>query len=316
MFAGQTRSLPYVRNYREAHACFENTPKPPRSKKWDDNQRPLRDTRSYHYRIEKGEDYYDLILYSTVMARYHKPDAEGVELRQYHGELSQTSKGFMSNVLGVYCFCKRDTTDGRRVVMPVYHKDFKGTSFGLDAYFTADNKLIVERSRHVPHYKKISNADDKAQRANMKRLFEPLMMLAAMRLPEMTHARTVSYYSARPFTATRGDYYRDEHIRNLSEALIAGAQPAQEGAEAFMSLADAVAERLIGVRMANKGAFTYWGSNEGYDEQVHGPVSEADFMRSLWNKLQEVLRIDNRTGRIEYPQFPEPEQITYSNVVV
>ena len=41
--------------YNQAARYFEETKKP-RSAKWSDDERPLYNTRSHHYRILKGED--------------------------------------------------------------------------------------------------------------------------------------------------------------------------------------------------------------------------------------------------------------------
>lgn len=52
MYSSSVQSLPTIDSYEAAQAYFDKTKKPPRAKAWQDNQRPLRNTRLHHYRIE------------------------------------------------------------------------------------------------------------------------------------------------------------------------------------------------------------------------------------------------------------------------
>ena len=101
MFSGQTRNLPFIRNYAEARAHWDK-PFKTRSVKWSKFQRPLRNIAQKHYRLEAidPDEYIDVFLYSTNMARFYAPDPMGVERRLYVGDPSITSKKFMADVLG------------------------------------------------------------------------------------------------------------------------------------------------------------------------------------------------------------------------
>ena len=80
MFAISTYNLARIRNFEDAEQHFNETKKP-RTTRWLDHQRPLRDTRSTHMRIEKahynGIDCYDLVLYTTPLIRYFRPNDKG-----------------------------------------------------------------------------------------------------------------------------------------------------------------------------------------------------------------------------------------------
>ena len=201
MFAGQTNALPRIRNYNEAHNLFINTDKP-RSSKWENYQRPLRGARFHHYRIETDirnpGDYYDLVLYSTVMARFHKPDADGVVRKQFCGHHTNTSKGFLWDVLGVQTFNHVKADDATTRVLPVAAVRMPGSDFSADLYFQND-RLLLSKSSHTPIYKRISGQDDKEKRAHAKKLFEPLLSLAIMRMPEYERDAELKGYVGGPF---------------------------------------------------------------------------------------------------------------------
>ena len=96
MFSSSIHNLPTINDFESAHEWFTKTPKPvTRKGQWNDNQRPLKDTRSWHYRIEQGRggDYYDVMLYTTAMARFYAPTPDGRRV-MYTAHNSNTSKQF------------------------------------------------------------------------------------------------------------------------------------------------------------------------------------------------------------------------------
>jgi len=317
MYKNGTRDLPYITCYADAHKYFEGRPKPPRSRKWHESQRPLKDTRSYHYRIERGQDdsYYDLVLYQTVMARYWAPDAEGNERRQFVWHGSQTSRDFMWNVVRRDWYSEVDTTDGRRVMLPIMTRTMKDTpNFSTDAWFTPRGLLMVDKSKHVPIYRRVSSSADKEARAQAKKLFEPLFMLAAMRLPEFVHEVVFSSYIAGEFKGFVLPHAKEVEIRDMYEALRDGRAPTQAGADAFMMLAHHCFSKIASDRAYAKG-FLAWKAPKVEYSDIE-PVTEAELVRSLWNKLQQVLHIKGTSGFKEYPQFPTRDEVVLTNITV
>lgn len=318
MFRGQTNLLPYVRNYAEAHAHFEKTKQPPRSKKWHASQRPLKDSRSYHYRIERpatGDTaYYDLVLYNTVMARYHKPDAEGNERRQYMGWESNTSWSFLCDVAGMYWSKEFTTTDNRKVLAPVYIRAMPGEKFSLDAWFTPSNHLMVERSQHTRHYRKVSTKDDKVARARARQLFDPLLTIAAMRIPE--YAASVTFDST-VAGAFKGVYVQQagRHIlKDLHAALLADQTPAPAQTNMFMLLGQQVFNKMASDRAHARGLLTWRSIKAPPEYSDIEPIDEAAFIKALWNKLQTTIGLVSTNGYSEYPQFPTLDVIVRSNI--
>jgi hypothetical protein len=315
MFAGQTNVLPYIRNYAEAHTHFTRTERPRSTAKWADNQRPLKNTRSWHYRIEQGYggDHYDLCLYHTVMARFHKPDAEGVERRQYRGHSSNTSRGFMYDVLKVHSTTPVHTTDGSVVIMPVYDFRMPDSDFSVDAYFTADNRLIVERSKHLRHFKRMADAEDKAKRANAKKMFEPMLTLAAMRMNEWTSEMAINWGNGGAFQGAGIRYEENSHINQMYQAFKLGDDIGQTEVESFMNVAQKVLTAMVHVRADKQGLLKWGGSDVPY-EKIDPPVKEREFINAIFDKVVDICHIKSQSGRMEYPQFPSRDEIVLSNI--
>ena len=97
MTYGLSRNLTCLYQYDHADEFFNKTKKPPRSKKYAENERPLGSVPASHYKIIKGENYYDIKLYSTIMARYYAPDADGGQRRLYMGHYSVDRKSTRLN---------------------------------------------------------------------------------------------------------------------------------------------------------------------------------------------------------------------------
>ena len=53
-FQTAIHNLPTISGYPQAQRYFNETRKPPRSKRWEEHQRPLHTTSATHYRIERS----------------------------------------------------------------------------------------------------------------------------------------------------------------------------------------------------------------------------------------------------------------------
>jgi hypothetical protein len=225
MFSTSIRTLPNMTTWESAHYTFNNTPRPkgPRSSsKWADNQRPLKDNRSYHYRIERlnGGEHYDVILHHTVMARYYKPTAEGRRVL-YTGHPTNMSKQFMRCVLNVHHYNERTTTAGRTVALPIANRDSitdKGSTFSADLWLVGGHLIDVAKSSHTTHYTKRMSPDDKAAHKRARANMENLITLACMRIPEFFERVCIDYELLEPFQGVRVDYAE----RAALDALAAG----------------------------------------------------------------------------------------------
>ena len=202
MFGNTARSLPRVHSYADAEKVF-NQRGAVRSKRWAEHERPLYKT-YYHYRVAKYDNHFDIILYSTVMARYYVPtlvDSRVHERRLYMGDNSITSKDFMHYVLGKNSWKRVENSQLGEVIAPVYNKSFmydNDTPFSAD-FMYVDGVLDTTKSSHTPHHRMVSGNEDKVARAEVLKKFDNYLMLVQMRLPEFTAEATLSDRLGRPW---------------------------------------------------------------------------------------------------------------------
>lgn len=315
-FSGSTHDLPRLNNYAKAEKFFKETRKPPRSKNWDEHQRPLKDVRSYHYRIERGINgsHYDLVLHSTVMARFHAPDAQGHERRQYIAHGSQTSRGFMWHVLGVSGFTQVATPQGEKRTMIISTMNMNGgnSQFSVDAYFDENNKLVLERSTHTNMMRRVSDTRDKAARARFRERATPLLTLMAMRMDEFVANVTFDYHLAGAFKGANVSFDEQRTLRRLCDALRDGGAPSQEQVEALATLGQKVFDKIASDRADEEGLLA-WNLEAPDYAALEKPVDHRAFITSLQRKLESYARTQNKSGHVLYPQFPPPDVLVWSN---
>ncbi len=154
---GNVNNCTRVRSFEKCRWHFNITPEPtfPRGghNPWEPNERPLDDKTKHHYRIVRGpnEEYYDAVLYSTVMARYYAP-AEGGRRVCYNNDDRVLSGQFMWSVVqSGGRIPKLHTTGGKDVFVPIGYASRYG-DFGADLWFTGPNAnlLLTPKSRHKP----------------------------------------------------------------------------------------------------------------------------------------------------------------------
>jgi hypothetical protein len=185
--------------------------------------------------------------------------------------------------------------------------------FSVQAWFTPSNALMVAKSRHTRIYRKVSSLDDKKARAEARKLFDPLLTLAAMQIPQFTERVA--------FERSTGQIFRGIHLytpqvdtlRDLHKSLVLGIQPADGEVETFMDLAESVFDSIASRRAVEKG-FLQWGNRQDPTFADIEPITEAQLIQSVWAKVQEALRLNRTNGYVEYPQFPRREQLVLSNI--
>jgi hypothetical protein len=314
MSYGISNNLPRLRNYNDAHAYFEGRAKPPRSKNYAINERPLASVSAAHYKIIKHDNYYDIKLYSTIMARYYAPDADGGLRQLYMGHNSITSRSFMWQVLYVGGVNDTDSDKGQ-VILPVYSRssiDDNGTPFSLDAYFK-DNKLITSKSSHTPHYKFLSNTADKSERAQKKANLANFVMLATMRLPDYKDNVTLDHSMGRPF----GEY---SFVRHADEAVkgIVNGSPTEENINTFFAIGQTVYDMLASKRGYDQQGFNLhsWHGKRSTIDDLAKPVTENDFSEAMTKRCLVIAGAYKRSERLEIPQFPLVGDYPRSNINV
>jgi len=292
MFSTSIHNLPSIESWEAAHSTFNNTKQP--RKTWADHQRPLKDSRSYHYRIERRNEgeYYDVILHSTVMARYYKPTADGRRVL-YTGHPSNMSKQFMRHVLNVRHQNTRTTTDGRLVALPIANRDSvtdKGSTFSADLWLVDRHLIDVAKSSHTTHYIKRMSPDDRAAHKQARANMENLITLACMRIPEFHGRVNIDYDLLEPFKGVGVDW----HYRN---ALVRATQGMPGISEAEISMFMGLAEDVFDYE-ATKAAAKH--PNDSALEHV----TEKVLADALWRLAKrECSTLKRRSDAIQLAPF-------------
>lgn len=323
MFSGSTHLLPTISNYSNARKHWGLTKKP-RSGKWADNQRPLKDARSVHYRMESydADTYIDIVLYGTVMARFYAPDADGNERRLYMGHDSVTSRKFMSDVTYISQGNTEHTTDGALVAAPVYASPFmrdQGNDFSAEFWFTPNGRLLVDRSRHTRHWRRVSVADDKAARAHMRKLWSTYTTLAMFRMPEFIENVELRDDYGQPFSGAQVGWRMNMAIDKIDAALIAGTEPEAEHIDNFFELCQRTFNTLASKRGYVQPGFVMssWHTkvNLSTYSDLEKPITPQELVKSIERHVAKRLKLHTRSGLVELPQFMPHADYPRSNVL-
>jgi hypothetical protein len=316
MFGNTLRHVPYVRDYAEAEKQF-NVRGVVRSKKWAENERPLYKT-YHHYRVVKHAEYYDLMLYRTVMARFYAPtmvEGKKHERRLYMGDQSITSRDYMYHVLGLRNTHATTLPDGKRVVTPVYHRAFvynDGVSFSAD-YHYVDGVLDITKSAHTKHYRRVSSKEDKAHRAKVIMMFEPYIMMAQMRMPEFHADTEVNRNYGAPFRGGSERGYQ-ESIIDMSEG-----STDQIAINHFFQMCQNAYEVLASKRAWTQPNFnmgsTYHKRPADSIDKLEKPITPQEFRTAIVGRINRLTGADARTETVEIPQFVVESDYPRTNIV-
>jgi len=317
MFSSTMRELPQITNYETADRFFTSTRRP-RSSRWADHQRPLRNTAQTHYRLERKNDgeHYDLVLYGTVMGRLYRPAEDGSQRRLYINHHSQTSKQYLDRVCDMRGVNRKLSTTGEIVIAPMYMResiiDYDGKGFSLDMTFT-NAGLDVSRSKHTNHVKFVATDADKQERKRILKNFENYIMLAVMRMPEFRANVDLDVRAGAPFSG-------GVHPSRFKDSLLsmdAGTEVQQDIARFFEMCQDTynTLASKRGYRQKNFNLSNYWRSNTVVStiDELEQPITEKDFVKSVNTRLLKILHDNARSGKQPIPQFPREEDYTASN---
>jgi len=110
--------MPIV-SYQQAEAFFNKTNKPPRSKKYEENQRPLRRVSESHLMIQKDPQSYVIKVCGVETARYLKPESPDKFQIAVRGMRNTYESDIAYKFTGLYNGIALDTTDGVKACVPL-----------------------------------------------------------------------------------------------------------------------------------------------------------------------------------------------------
>lgn len=318
MFGNTARSLPNVHSYADAQTAF-NRRGAVRSKKWMENQRPLYKT-YFHYRVVKYLNHFDIVLYSTVMARYYEPtmvDGKQHERRLFMGDNSITSKDFMHYVLGKNSWRRVENSQRGEVVAPVYNKAFiydGDEPFSAD-FMYVDGVLDTTKSSHTPHHRMVSGNEDKAARAEILKKFDNYLMLVQMRLPEFAAEATLSDRLGRPWAGGAVSEYDSRKCVGK----IADDSATSNDIHEFFEMCQDAFNVLASKRAYKQRGFTLrpvWQSTAPIDgiEKLEKQITADEVRKAVSTRILKALDLDKKSIKQPIPQFVVEKDYPRSNV--
>ena len=318
MFGQTARSLPWARSYAEAQSIF-NQRGAVRSKKWMENQRPLYKT-YFHYRVVKYLNHFDIVLYSTVMARYYEPtmvDGKQHERRLFMGDNSQTSKDFMNNVLNKCSWRRVENSQRGEVIAPVYNRAFMydgDEPFSAD-FMYVDGVLDTTKSSHTPHHRMVSGNEDKVARAEVLKKFDNYLMLVQMRLPEFAAEATLSDRLGRPWAGGSVSEYDSRKCVGK----IADDSATSNDIHSFFEMCQDAFNVLASKRAYKQRGFTLrpvWQSTAPIDgiEKLEKQITADEVRKAVSTRILKALDLCKKSIKQPIPQFVVEKDYPRSNV--
>lgn len=321
------RNVERICGYNQAARYFEETKKP-RTVKWGEDERPLYNTRSHHYRIVKGSDiggkYYDLVLYATSMIRYYEPNQNNEHRVLVRGHGSCASRAFLWHHcmgMGKPLNCMDghgNVREGKLLLNQAVHTAEKfgvPYNWSADLMFTNDTLRTIDltRSRHIPGYKSAASDEDKAKRKQLKQTVDHWVELLGYRLEEYLNTeidanqwRVRNAGSAFTSALEMLEWKESNAIREAVLGVLDGIVDAMDGetfVNAMTKLGHAVATHLQGVRENRaRGAWDY--QKLAYEMNPVEPVTRADFRKSMESHLISLLNLREGSARVDIGQFP------------
>jgi len=291
-------SITITGGYPAAVRHFEDT-KLPRGTKWGEDERPLYNTRSHHYRLVRGPNgaYYDVVLHSTPMLRLFKPNEDGTRELCLRAHPSITSSTFMWSVCGFGYAPLFFTTDGDEVHVPLSCYPQAGKRVGLTPQIPsgfsarvtldADGKLIRERSAHYMPYVNVMSDEDKAVRAAWTAKLATFIDMLMLRSSYYHAAAAPRMYNGRPF---RGTNYAALLGRNT---YLHWDDVGEKEFAAMEKLAQLVYTQMLSSRM-------YESDDNIKPDRIEVKNFRANYTRVLF----ELMGLDSKNGKKLLGMFP------------
>lgn len=307
-----------MRSYADAEKVF-NHRGAVRSKKWSENERPLYKT-YHHYRVVKQDNYFDVILYRTVMARYYAPttiDGKQHERRLFMGDKSVTSRDFMHYVLGKNSWKRVENSQVGEVIAPIYNRSFMddyAAPFSAD-FMYVDDVLDTNKSAHTPHHRMVSGNEDKTARAEVLKKFDNYLLLVQMRLPEFTAEATLSDSLGRPWA---GGAVSEYDARKCVEK-IANDSATSDDIHSFFEMCQDAFNVLASKRAYKQKDFVLsprWQSTAPVDgiHKLEKQITADEVRKAVSTRILKAMELNKKSIKQTIPQFVVEKDYPRSNV--
>lgn len=315
-------------NYQHAHDLFNKTRKPPRSKKYNDNQRPLRRVQESWLMLQKDQHSYVYIINGAEVVRVFEPNEQGEYEVAVRGLYNTNDINLMYKFTGAYSGQSFTTTTGDTVRVP-YNSRYRdqGKDYSALLTFTNTQQLIVEKSWHADVYRLASTTEDKDTRKELKKELDAYVTLQLFKLPTLRDNATFESSMGRPFGESNLSYSTQSSMR---DALTHRPLPLES--QSFMETFDAVAQDCFNM-LASKRIYNhddnlfykargYWGSKDPAEKadaeekmiDLASEITSEEFKKSLVARIMGFAGLSKGTQSVALPQFGNTLPRTYYTV--
>ena len=318
-----------MKTYQQVANLFNNTRKPPRSKKYNEAQRPLRRVSESHLMLQADNHSFVYIINGVEVARFFEPNEQGEYEVAVRGLYNTNDINLMWRFTGLFNGMNLTTTTGDTVKIPLNprYKD-QDKEFSAFLTFNSSDQLVVEKSWHADIYRLESTTDDKQKRKDIKTELDAYVTLQLFKLPTLKENCKPTDSMGRPFGESNLGYGVQDTMRDALTHL-----PLPLESQSFMETFDKVAQDCFDMLVSKKvyaygegnlfyKVRGYWGSNrpdEKADAQekiddIADAVTPEEFKKSLIARLMGFAGLSKGTRSVALPQFANALPRSYYTV--
>jgi len=311
--------------YQQTQERFNSTKKPPRSKKYADNQRPLRRVSESHLMLQRDNHSYVYRINGVEVARFFDPDEHGNYEVAVRGLYATYDINLMYKFTGLYNGRQFTTTTGDTVRVP-FNSNYRDQDKDYSAllHFNSSHQLVVEKSWHADVYRLASTDGDKQKRKDIKAELDAYVTLQLFKLPTLKENATLESSMGRPFGESNLSYSlmssMNDAMRNL---------PLPLESQSFMETFDKVAQDCFDM-LASKKVYAvdeglFYKARGYYGAKTPDEISDAketmydiaqsitpeEFKKSLVAKLMSFAGLSKGSQSVPLPQFGNTLPRTY-----
>jgi hypothetical protein len=315
--------------YQEAEAFYNNTKKPPRSKKYNDNQRPLRRVPESWLMLQKDAHSYVYVINGAEVVRLYEPNKDGEYEVAVRGLYGTYDINLMWKFTGYYTRMAIPTTTGDTVRVPLnpYYKD-QGKDFSALLTYNSSHQLIAEKSWHAEVYRLASTDSDKQTRKELKAELDAYVTLQMFKLQTLKDNFKLDQSMGAPFGENNLSYALQSTMRDALTH-----RPLPLDSQSFMQTFDEVAQDCFNM-LANKKIYNYgdarfgdlyykvgnWHRGQHPDqaddaqeiiEDIVQAVAADEFKKSLVARLMSFAGLSKGSESVPLPQFSKTLPNTY-----
>lgn len=319
-----------MRTYQQVAELFERTKKPPRSKKYNENQRPLRRVSESWLMLQKDAHSFVYIINGVEVARFYEPNQQGEYEVALRGLYNTNDINLMCRFTGAYNGMSFTTTTGDTVKVPLNPR-FKDQDKEFSAFLVMDksDQLVVEKSWHADIYRLESTSLDKQKRKDIKTELDAYVTLQLFKLPTLKENCQPTDNMGRPFGESNLHYAIQQSMTSAMRSL-----PLPLESQSFMDSFDKTAQDCFDM-LVSKKVYNHDGDGRlfykvrGYYGNAH-PDEKADaqekiddiadsitpeeFKKSLVARIMGFAGLSKGSQSVALPQFANTLPRTYYTV--